>query len=170
MGSNTPKKTRAATTSADRTLIDGLGKHEAAIPSMVIAGQLLTTKDVVAVVQSRVDACAAAISTKSAWLAALEAEAGRLARTDAFISGVKKCLLVAFDGRSDALADFGLTPRKPRVDSPDMKLAAAAKARATRVARHTMGPRQKKAITGDAASAQVISTTAPAAAETAHTS
>ena len=87
MGSNTPKKTRAATTGADRTLIDGLGKHGAAIPSMVIAGQLLTAKDVVAVVQSRVNACAAAISAKAAWLAALEAEAGRLAQTDAFISG-----------------------------------------------------------------------------------
>jgi hypothetical protein len=44
----------------------------------------------------------------------------------------------------DALATFGLTPRKPRVVSPEARVAAAAKAKATRAARHTMGKKQKK--------------------------
>jgi hypothetical protein len=61
---------------------------------------------------------------------------------------MRQALLVAFADQVDVLADFGLTGRKTRVVTPEEKVTAAAKARATRAARHTMGKRQKAAIKG----------------------
>ena len=48
----------------------------------------------------------------------------------------------------DTQAHFGFAPRKKAVKTAETKANAAAKARATRAARHTMGSEQKKAITG----------------------
>jgi hypothetical protein len=148
MGNNTPKKNRTDETLADQALIDGFGKHTAAIPSIVIGGVVRTAAELVATVQSRVDASKDVVSTKASWLAALHAETTLRDATAEFVSGVRRCILVAFAGQVDTLADFGLTPRKLRVDTPEQKLASAAKARATRAARHTMGSRQKAAIKG----------------------
>jgi hypothetical protein len=50
---------------------------------------------------------------------------------------------VALAGSIDGLADFGLTPRKVRVLTPEKKAIAAAKAKATRAARGTKGSVQK---------------------------
>jgi hypothetical protein len=55
MGINTPKKNRVDQTSSDQALIDGLNKHEAAIPAVVIAGITVATKALVTTVQSRID-------------------------------------------------------------------------------------------------------------------
>jgi hypothetical protein len=46
------------------------------------------------------------------------------------------------------LGAFGLKPRKVRKVSTRTKLAALAKSRATREARHTMGKRQRAKIKG----------------------
>ena len=55
---------------------------------------------------------------------------------------------MAFAGQMDTLADFGLTARAKHVATPEEKIASAAKAKATRAARHTMGSKQKAAIKG----------------------
>jgi hypothetical protein len=54
------------------------------------------------------------------------------------------------------LAKFGLTPRQRPVTTPEVKVAAAVKAAATRAARHTMGPKEKAKIKG------TVAPTAPA--------
>jgi hypothetical protein len=64
-------------------------------------------------------------------------------------SATKKIVRAAFNGAPDVLADFGLPPPKPRVVSPETKIAAAAKAKATREARGTKGKAQKAAIKGN---------------------
>jgi hypothetical protein len=48
-----------------------------------------------------------------------------------------------------ALASYGFAPEKVRVVSPKAKLVGAIKAKATRLARGTMGPKQRLAITGN---------------------
>ena len=158
MGSNTPKKNRNDETAADQNLIDGLNKHAATIPSIVIGGASITTKDIVATLQSRIDSAKAAPSTRATWQAAVQADRAERDKTKTFVSGLRQALLVAFAGQVDTLADFGLTARKPRVVTPEQKLAAAAKAKATRAARHTMGKKQKAAIKG------TVAPTAPAPA------
>ncbi len=158
MGSNTPNPNRTDEITADQNLIDGLNKHAATITVIVLGGATATTKDIVATLQSRIDSAKAASSTRAAWLAAVQADQAERDRTKTYVSGLKQALLVAFVGQVDTLADFGLTGRKPRVVTPEQKLAAAAKAKATRAARHTLGSKQKAAIKG------TVVPTAPATA------
>jgi hypothetical protein len=158
MGSNTPKKNRIDQTTAEQTLIDGFNKHGASIASMAIGGTTTTPKDIVATLQSRIDSAHAVLSTRATWQAAVRTDRTVRATTKTFVSGVKQGLLLAFAGKLDVLADFGLTGRASPVISPEQKLAAAAKAKATRAARHTMGTKQKAAIKG------TVSPTAPAVA------
>jgi hypothetical protein len=150
MGNNTPKKSRSAETHADLLLMEGLAKHEAALPSMVIGGKLRSSKDIATIVKTRVDASRAAVSNRAAWLASIQTEDETRVQTAALVSGLRKCVLVAFADQVDVLADFGLTPRKERVDTPEAKRVATERAKATRAARHTMGPKQKAAIKGEA--------------------
>jgi hypothetical protein len=151
MASNTPKKNRTDQTTAEQSLIGGLNKHATSIPSIVIGGASVTTKDIVATLQSRIDTAKAAQSTRATWQTAVQADRAERDKTKTFVSGLKQALLVAFAGQVDTLADFGLTGRKVRVVTPEEKLAAAQKAKATRAARHTMGSKQKAAIKGTVA-------------------
>ena len=148
MGSNTPKRNRDDRLAAERTLIEGLIQHATAFPFMAISGALTANKDIVATLQARVDTAQAVQLTRASWLAAVLAEGFERARTKTFVSGLRQALLVAFGGQVDALADFGLTQHALHVRTPEEKIAVAAKSRATRAARHTMGSRQKKAVRG----------------------
>ena len=148
MGINTPKNNRIDQTTAEQTLIDGFNKHAATIPSMVINGVMQTTKDIVATLQSRIDSARTALTTRATWQTAIRTDQTLRDTTKTYVSGVKQGLLVAFAGQLDTLADFGLTARAKPVRTPEEKIAAAAKAKATRAARHTMGPKQKAAIKG----------------------
>ena len=164
MGINTPKKNRIDLTTSEQTLIDGFNKHAAAIPSMVIGATLMTAQDIVATLQTRIDTARAALSTRATWQTAIRTDEATRDATKTFVSGVKQGLLVAFAGHLDTLADFGLTARAQHVATPEEKLAAAAKAKATRAARHTMGSKQKAAIKGT-----VTPTAPPTAAPSAPT-
>jgi hypothetical protein len=145
---NTTKKNRLDATVADQKLIDGLTKNAAAIPSIVLAGTTVTTKDIVTTLQARVDSAKAVLSTRATWQATVQADRAERDKTKAFVSGLKQSLLVAFSGRIDTLADFGLVPRKVTVLTPEQKIARTQKTLATRAARHTMGTKQKSTIHG----------------------
>ncbi len=147
MGSNTPKNRNDENT-ADQKLIDGLTKHAATIPAIVVGGASVATKDAITTLQSRIAPAKAATSTRATWRTAVQADRDEHAKTKTLVSGLKQALLVAFVGQVDALADFGLTGRKPRVVTPEAQVAAAEKAKATRAARHTMGTKQKAKIQG----------------------
>jgi hypothetical protein len=151
MASNIPKNNRIDKTTADQSLIDGFNKHGALIPTMLIAGATRTPQEIVATLQSRIDASKESLSTRATWQTAIRAEQSLRDSTRTYISGVKQALLVSFAGQLDTLADFGLTARAVHVATPEESLAAAAKGRATRAARHTMGSRQRAAIKGTVA-------------------
>ena len=162
MASNTPKNNRIDQTTAEQTLIDGFNKHAAEIPSMVINGVVQTTKDLVATLQSRIDSAKAALSTRATWQTAIRTDQALRNTTKTYVSGVKQGLLVAFAGQMDTLADFGLTARAKHVATPEEKIASAAKAKATRAARHTMGSKQKAAIKGTVTSTAPTTAASPA--------
>ena len=148
MGINTPKKNRNDLITAEQTLIDGFNRHAAAIPSMVVDGAILTKQDIVDALQSRIDSARAALSTRATWQTAIRTDRSRRDQTKTLVSGVKQGLLVAFSSQLDTLADFGLTARAKHVPTPEEKLAATEKGKATRAARHTMGSRQRAKIKG----------------------
>jgi hypothetical protein len=148
MGTNTPKSNRIDQNAADQSLIDGFNKNATAITNMVVGGVPHTTKDIVATLQSRIDSSKAVLSTRATWQTAVKADKTLRDTTKTFVSAVKQSLIVSFAGHLDTLADFGLTERAKVVRTPEEKLAAATKAKATRAARHTMGSKQKAEIKG----------------------
>ena len=148
MSSNTPKPSRVDQMAADQFLMDGLNKLAAKIPPVFVAGVAVPATTVVAALQARVAASQTTVSARASWQAAVAAERDERAKSQSLVSACKQALLLAFAGQVDTLAAFGLTPRKPRVVSPETKVAAAAKAKATRAARHTMGSKQKAKIKG----------------------
>jgi hypothetical protein len=161
MASNTPKKNRTDQIASEQKLSDGLNKHAQTITSIVIGGTAMTTKDIIATLQTLIASANTVQSAKATWQSTIKADQDERTKLKTFVSGLKQALLVAFAGSIDTLADFGLTARKVRVLTPEQKTAAAAKAKATRAARHTVGTKQKKAIKG------TVPTTAPAAPTTA---
>ncbi|HEY4015809.1 MAG TPA: hypothetical protein VGM06_20855 [Polyangiaceae bacterium] len=149
MGNNTPNKSsRPDRTSADQKLIDGMGKHGAAIPAFLIGGVSQTPAQMVAALQGRIDDANAVVTSRATWQNAVAKDKAGSALSRSYVARMRQALLVAFADQVDVLADFGLTGRKTRVVTPEEKVTAAAKARATRAARHTMGKRQKAAIKG----------------------
>jgi hypothetical protein len=70
--------------------------------------------------------------------------------------------VTAFGNQPDVLADFGLVPRKaPTPLTVEQKAAAAAKRKATRAARNTMGAVQKKKVVGTVTGVTITPITAP---------
>lgn len=157
--STNSKVNRTTQQAADQKLIDGLKKHEATVPSLVIGGTSIKTTDIIGILQARIDARNAAVATKATWQSGVKADYDERSKTKTVVSGVRQALQVAFVGSIDALADFGLKPRKPAVRTPEQKQAAAAKAKATRAARHTMGSQQKKTVMGNVTGIVVTPTT-----------
>ena len=140
--------TRIKEQTSDRKLIDGLNKHQAIVPSVLIAGAPIKTVDVIATLQARLATANAAQSTRATWLNAVKADRDERAKTKTLLLALRQALQLMFSGSIDTLADFGLAPRKARVITPEKKAAAALKAKATREARHTMGKKQKSTIKG----------------------
>ena len=97
-------------------------------------------------------------SARAAWQTAVQADRALEDKTKPFVAALRGSLLASFAGNIDTLARFGLVPRQKPVTTPEVKVAAAAKAKATRAARHTMGPKEKAAIKG------TVTPTAPATA------
>jgi hypothetical protein len=145
MSTATPSKTTEI--AADRLLIAGIQKH-LANTSVLVNGTSYSGAALEARVRARLDAVNATIAARAAWLAAVKAEEQALAESKTFYNSFKKGLFTMFEAVDD-LADFGLAPHKKPVMTPDEKVAATAKAMATRAARHTMGKRQRLAITGE---------------------
>jgi hypothetical protein len=76
----------------------------------------------------------------------------RQKETRSFLKTVKIAATALLGAGNPELTKLGYTVEKPRAQlTTDQKALAAERARATRAARHTLGPRQREAITGDVA-------------------
>jgi hypothetical protein len=153
MGANTPKANRSSRTVANQKLAEGFQKHQALLTQLFILGEPLTAAQLVTNIEEIVAVADRAVAARAAWLAAVQEDLATRKSRGAFLGAVRAALLAAFKDQIDILADFGLTARAVPVLTPEEKRAAVAKAKATRVARHTMGKKQKAAITGVTAAA-----------------
>jgi hypothetical protein len=144
-----------------------MGKHFQNLTALTIAQIAHPVKELEARIQKDIDASDATDQAKAAWVAQVQAERTGRTQVDPLLRGIKQYVLLNWGESKEAsttLEDFGYTPRKPRTVKPQTKVTAAAKAKATRTARHTVGPKKKLAIKGT-----VSATTAPEAAATATT-
>jgi hypothetical protein len=138
--------TKSSELADDQKLIAGIQKHFASA-SVLLNGTTYTGASLVTSVQARVTVVNATLAARATWQAAVKAEEAELESSQPLLNALRKALFTMFSNIDD-LADFGLVPHKKPVLTPAERVAATAKAKATRAARHTMGKVQKKAITG----------------------
>ena len=141
-------------TANDQHLIDGLDDLKTKLASLLLVGAVVPTNDLVATLQSRIDARKTTESTRATWQTTVKAERDLEDKTKTVRLRLEAESPRGPAGDIDTLAKFGLTPRQKPVAAPDVKVAAAAKA----AARHTMGPKQKANVKG------TVTPTAPATA------
>ncbi len=140
---------------AEQKLAVGLQKHAADLPALVLDGTPYKVAEAITIVQGLINSAQVVVSTRAAWQASIVADQDERAKRKAFMTGLVAAIRAAYSGSITNLSDFGLAPRKtPAVRTPEQKAAAAAKAKATRAARHTMGKKQKALITGTPAASQ----------------
>jgi hypothetical protein len=145
---------------ADQTLLAGIQGNPQSFPLLVVGGKTVTVADAIAVLQARVDATNRVATTRAAWQEAMKAEEDERADTRAVVTGVRRGLQAAFDDSPETLGKYGLKPRKAPAVPVHVRVAAAAKAKATRAARHTMGSKQKQAVKGDVTDVVITPVTA----------
>jgi hypothetical protein len=117
--------------------------------SITINGVVHQVTDIMSAIDDDIAKSDAADKGHAAWLQQVEEERASHLAVDPLVAGVEQFVRLNV-GNTDAqqaiLADFGMTPHKKRVVAPKTKVAAAAKAKATRQLRHTMGSKQKKEV------------------------
>jgi hypothetical protein len=142
------KRGKGTVVSLATQLIAGANKHLANTTQVMLSGGSFTPAQITAKLQALVNLRSdvnAAKATSKAKLAAEKTDMPALRIfMDAFVTFVK----AAFGSQPDVLADFGIHPKARTPLTVEEKAAAAAKRKATRAARHTMGSKQKKDVKG----------------------
>ncbi|HEV3189930.1 MAG TPA: hypothetical protein VGY54_05500 [Polyangiaceae bacterium] len=131
-----------------KQLIAGAEKHLANSAQVTFAGSSFTPAQITTklqqVVTLRDDVDAAKASTK----AKIVAEKADMPALRTFMSALLSFVKATFGNSPDVLAAFGVHPKARVPLTVEAKAAAAAKRKATRAARHTMGAKQKKDVRG----------------------
>jgi hypothetical protein len=159
------KATQAATLAQLQTLIAGLQKQ---LPNgtFTLVSTSYTTATLVPALQATIAALAAVVTAHAGLKAALVAWDAQEAKMGPEVLALKRILLSMFANAPDTLALFGLAPRKvPAPRTAAQKALTAAKAKATREARGTLGKKQKAQITGNVTGVTITPITAPASPE-----
>jgi len=149
-------RNRAARVSDDMALISGIQKYLPNV-SFLVGGQSTPAGEVTAKVQTRVDANNAVFTAEAAFHGAVRTGQEAEASSDAYVTAIRQQVLAMFAGQPEVLAEFRLSPRKQPVPrTAEQLVIAAAKAKATREARGTKGPKARLEITGTVQSPIVI--------------
>jgi hypothetical protein len=154
MNPNAPN--RPFTQAHDGQVLVGIGKNLQNVSSLPAGGSTLTMTAIEALVQSRIDAAIAVNVARADWLDATAKYHALDAQVTPIVRGLRRYVIAAFGENSPVLADFGFTPPRKTVLTPEQNVAKALKAAATRKARRTIGKKEKLKIKG------TVDTTAPA--------
>ncbi len=136
----------------EQSVISALAKL-APDASMPVAGKLVASKDVQAKIQAHVDTMTSLTAARAKASQLHDVDESQRTETDAILTCVRNYAAGLFGENSPEFASFGFLPKKVAQRTLESKTDAAEKVRATRVARHTMGKRQKAAIHGVVATA-----------------
>ncbi|HZU83687.1 MAG TPA: hypothetical protein VE987_12255 [Polyangiaceae bacterium] len=139
---------RTSTQARDAQVITGIQKHLQNVPSIPLVGTAYTPADLVKLIQSRIDSAGTVAAAKAAWHVTVTSHKALNTSLTPSIRALRQYVINVFGPTSPVLTDFGFSPPKAATRTPEEKAAAAAKAKATRKARQTMGKKQKKAVKG----------------------
>jgi hypothetical protein len=154
-------KSKSKDASRAEQLVVGTKQHFANTGSLVVAGGTFTPAQVEASLQALIDLRGSVEAAKAATQAKVAAEKAQAPSLRRFMSAYATFVKATFGDQPDVLAHFGLVPRKATTPlTVERKAAAAAKRKATRDARHTMGPQQKRDVKGDVTGVKVTPVTA----------
>jgi hypothetical protein len=161
--------TQKVTAEAEYTaLINGFGTDLVGVDPLVLIGTTYPRAALLAKFQSRIDAAQATRSARANLRTVAANERALAERIEPVRQAMKHYLQGRFGKNSPMLQAFGFTEAKTVRKTAESKAGAVVKMMATRKARHTMGKKQRLAITAptvDATSTQVASL-APKAAST----
>ena len=153
------KTNRTSLLSRDSAMIAGVGKHLKGV-TLTLLGKTFTDTQIVSALQAGIDAENAATAARTALAAAVQAALKQRSDSKDFDAALKQTVLAMFRNQPEVLSDFGLAPPKKRAKpTTEQNAVKAAKNRATRAARHTVGPVKKQAITGDVSSVEILPVT-----------
>jgi hypothetical protein len=145
-------------------LIAGVQKHEPN-GTFTFGSKTYAAPALVQLFQSLGEALDATDDARARWQDALTSERAVHASVLPVIEGFRQWIAVTHAGTPSMLADFGVAPRKARTTlTAEQQAAAVLKNRATRLARKTLGSRQKKAVKGDVVGITVAPVTSVAKA------
>ncbi len=161
--SSSTSKSKAATLAQVQALLAGTQKHTPN-GSFTFGGATYTAAALGQLIESLVAAINAVTAAQTGAKAAVTALDGVKAKVVPVLQGYKRYLRTTYGNDPQTLADYGLQPAKaakPR--SGEQNAAAAAKAKATRIARGTASKKQKLAVKGNVTGVVVTPVTAPEA-------
>ncbi|HEY4014540.1 MAG TPA: hypothetical protein VGM06_14460 [Polyangiaceae bacterium] len=145
---STTPKSRASQNAADQKMIDGINKHLSQLASLPVGNTSYTPAQIIQFYQDRLTTSQAAADATAQRTAAIKADVDKQTSTSPTARAFRRIIVGMFAGSPDVLATFGLAAPKVTTRSVETKTSAVAKAKATRIARHTMGPKQKAKIHG----------------------
>jgi hypothetical protein len=161
----TAAKGKGQSASRAEQLIAGTKLDFANAASIAFAGGTYTPAQIETSLQTLVDLRAAVDAARATLKEKVAAETAQAPSLRTFMSAYATFVKATFGEQPGVLAHFGLVPRKAATPlTPEEKVAAAAKRKATRAARHTMGPKQKLDVVGNVTGVTVTPVTAPVAA------
>jgi hypothetical protein len=117
--------------------------------TIVLAGKSVKVDDLLKVFDAYIAQLATTDQAHSDWLTQVAVtRAMENGQVNPQVASLEDYLRSFYGPTSQTLTSFGLAPRKARARTAKTNIEAAEKNAATRVARHTLGPRQKAAIHG----------------------
>ena len=132
--------------------------------ALPVGTSTMTVAAVLGQLQSIIDNRAAVVAAQATAKAKVAAEKAAMPALTVIFHAFVAFIRFTFGSDPEALADFGLAPHKvPAPMTAEQKAVAAAKRKATREARGTMGPKQKKNVKGNVTATLVVT---PAASPT----
>ncbi len=146
---------KAVVVARAQALMAGANKHLANVTQVTLAGQVLTPAQVIEKLQALVTLRTAVDAAKASAKAKVAAETTDAPALRTFMGAFATYVKAAYLNSPDVLADFGLQTKARTPQTVETKTAAVAKRASTRAARHTLGTKQRLAITGDVAGVTV---------------
>jgi hypothetical protein len=137
------------------TLVGALSANYAASDTFELPSGTYTIPELTQGFDAYIAAAATVGAADLAYHAAVEKEQSLRASTSVLRTELKAYIAARIGKSATEMAAYGFVPAKTPVMSPKAKVAGAVKAEATRVARGTMGSKQKQEITGNVTSVTI---------------
>ena len=140
-------RNRTITQGTDQQVIEGIRKDLQTVAVLYLGSKTFTPAALEAYVQARIAAASAILVAKAAWQKSITDYEEVDADTSVVVRDLKRFVVSSFGESSPKMADFGFGWSLPVPWPEAKKKAAVAKRAATRLARNTLGHKQKLGVT-----------------------